>query len=90
MCQIQNWLQFLSNLFNRSMIIRESRFDTSLGLIMFYLKEKAPAIFELMSAKKDVISPKKSLSGLLENLYLKWLNEIESMEERLCKIHDIT
>ncbi len=90
MCQIQNWLQFLSNLFNRSMIIRESRFDTSLGLIMFYLKEKAPVIFELMSAKKDVISPKKNLSGLLENLYLKWLNEIESMEERLCKINDIT
>lgn len=89
MCQIQDWLAFLSSVLNRKMVARGSRYDTSLGLIMFYLREKAPSLFKLMVKNSKDIYPQQSLCGALELSYQKWLQEMECVETRLLDLYNI-
>jgi len=89
MCQIQDWLAFLSSVLNHKMVARGSRYDTSLGLIMFYLREKAPSLFKLMVKNSKDIYPQQSLCGALELSYQKWLQEMECVETRLLDLYNI-
>lgn len=83
MCQIENWLGFLASVLNCSMTVRESKYDASVGLIMFYLKDRASTVFKAMSANSCIVSPDRKISLHCNSAYSKWLNEMISIEKNI-------
>jgi len=84
MCQIEIWLDFLTSVLNCSMTVRESKYDASVGLIMFYLKDKATTVFEAMSANSYIVVPDRKASSYYNSAYSRWLNEMISIEKNIC------
>lgn len=82
MCEIPNWLGFLTSVINKPIVARQNRYDASNGTIMLYLREIPKNILTKLSEGSRIFEPEERIFRDYNLLYSSWLDEMGRWERR--------
>lgn len=82
LCQIPNWLEFLTNVLNKPITVRQNRYDASNGSALLYLRDAPKGLLKKLAEGSSIYQPKSSLVSKYDEIYSSWLTQMDWWERR--------